>query len=548
MPGESTGFDERPNGGSPQHAVMVAAALALGVLLVYGTVSRCGFLRWDDNLYVTENSHVTTGLTAKNVAWAFTETGTFYWHPVSWLSHMLDCQLFGIAPGPHHLVNLLLHLINVMLLFFLLYRATGALWRSSLVAALFALHPLNVETVAWISERKSLLSALFSLLTVAAYGWYVKRPSGLRYAAVAGAFLLALMSKPMALTLPLALLMLDYWPLNRLSESPNSRLALKLFAEKVPLLLMSAGSAVLTIIGQRSANAMSSVSDVPVGMRLEEALFSYFAYLRKLIWPADLAAFYPYHPHWLPWTMVIGLGVLLVGITALTGYLHRFRYLALGWLFFVITLLPVSGIVQVGRVVIADRFMYVPAVGLFVALVWLLGELAGKYRLKPAIPAVASVAIVLAFGAVSRNYVGYWESGVKLFTHAAVIEQAPDSMLEDMIADSLVADHQIDAAFAHYRKSCELDPNFDLCHYNMAEILFSRYAVREALDQYQLAGRYTRSRQIALNCLINSGEALLDLGEVEAAERQLSYALSIDPANPGANRLMAQVNARRGTN
>ncbi|HEU5399931.1 MAG TPA: hypothetical protein VFU86_01165 [Terriglobales bacterium] len=527
-------------------AILICAALVLVVLLVYGKVSHCGFLRWDDNLYVTENQHVATGLSGNNIAWALAETGTFYWHPVTWLSHMLDCQLFGLSPGSHHLVNMALHLISAMLLFLLLFKATRSFWRSSVVAALFATHPLNVETVAWISERKSLLSLLFSLLTIAAYGWYTKKPSTKKYGTVAGFFLLALMSKPMALTLPLVLLLLDYWPLNRFGESLKEGSVVTLIVEKVPLLLMSVASAALTIIGQRTAQAMSSLSTVPVAMRLEQALVSYVIYLRKLFWPADLAAFYPYRPHWVPWPALLATLVVLIGITALAIHFRRARFVLMGWLLFVVTLLPVSGIVQVGRVVIADRFAYVPAIGIFIALVWICGDLVERYSLKPAIPAVISVAIVMALALTARDYAKYWENGVALFTHAAVVEKAPDSMLEDMIADALVADHQIDEAFAHYRKSCELDPQFDLCHYNMAEILFSRYAVSAALEHYQLAGRYTKSPQMALNCLVNSGEALLDLGDLDSAERQLSYALSLDPQNPGANRLMAQVNARRG--
>lgn len=539
--------DEQPAGGLPQHKILIAAALVLSVLLVYGGVSGCGFLRWDDNIYVTENPHVNTGVTGKNIAWAFAETGTFYWHPLAWFSHMLDCQIFGLTPGPHHLVNLLLHLINTVLLFLLLYKATGALWRGSLVAALFALHPLNVETVAWISERKSLLSALFSLLTIAAYGWYVKRPSAQRYVATAGLFLLALMSKPMALTLPLVLLMLDYWPLARFGETPSLRLALRLGLEKLPLLLMSAGSAALTIFGQFSANAMSSLTRIPLGMRLEQALVSYFVYLRKLFWPSDLAAFYPYHPHWISWSIVAAATTLLIGFAALFVYARRAPYLLFGWALFVVTLLPVSGIVQAGRVVIADRFAYIPAIGIFIALVWLCGDLVERYSLKPAIPAAISVTILLALAATARDYVHYWENGVTLFTHAAAVDQTPDSMMEDMIADALVADHKIDAALAHYQRACELEPHFDLCHYNIAEILFSRYDARSALEHYEIAGRYTRNRQVALNCLVHSGEALLDLGDVDSAERQLSYALTLDPQNPEANRLMAQLNARRGT-
>jgi tetratricopeptide (TPR) repeat protein len=525
--------------------VLAGLILLLIALVLYAPVSHHGFLQWDDDQYVSKNPHVSAGLNPSNVIWALTETATFYWHPLTWLSHMLDCQLFGLNAGAHHLVNALLHAANSLLLFLLLQGATGAMGRSLLVAACFAVHPLNVETVAWLAERKSVLSAFFSLITVGVYGWYLQNPGVKRYCAVMGAFLLALMSKPMAITLPLALLVLDYWPLRRISEPADVRSWYRLTFEKIPLLLMSLVVAALTITGQRMSGAIASISAVPLGMRLEQAMVSYFVYLRKIFWPDDLAAFYPYHPQWRPWPQITVAVILLVGTTALTLRLRRAPCLLAGWLLFLIMLLPVSGIVQAGRVVIADRFVYLPAIGIFLAVIWACGDLFQAQRLPKFIPATASIFLLIVLSAATRQYLRYWQDGVKLFSRAAAVERAPDAMIEHMIADALVAAGQIDEALAHYQRSCDLEPGFDLCHFNIAEILFSRYQVRGALEHYQLAGKHTASKLLALRCLIGSGEALLSLGDLEGAERELIYALRIDPASSAARQLLNLVYARR---
>ncbi len=532
--------------GVSRRAALVAAlaALLLATLLLYSSVSNHGFLRWDDNQYVTENPHVITGLSASNIAWAFHETATFYWHPLTFLSHMLDCQLFGLSPGPHHLVNLLLHALNVLLTFLLLYRATGALWRSCLVAALFALHPLNVETVAWLSERKSLLSAFFSLLTFAAYGSYVQRRTLLRYALVVTAFCLALMAKPMAVTIPVLLLILDFWPLQR-DRQPNAQSWGHLLLEKVPLLLLSVGSAALTILGQRSAGAVSSLSNISLGMRLEQAVLSYVVYLRKIAWPSDLSPFYPYHPHWLSPARLLGVVALLAVVTLLVFWNRKRRYLVAGWLWFIVVLFPVSGIVQVGRVVIADRFVYVAELGIFVAITWLVAELVSRTSLRAERPALVAAAAVLFGALVAHDYLRYWKDGVLLFTRAATVEKAPDPMIETIIADHLIARGETDPALQHYVRACELDPRFDLCHFNIAEILFSRYDARSALEHYQLAGRYTANPALALRCLVGSAEALASLGELELAEQQLANALAMQPDNVEARQLLEQVRAHK---
>jgi hypothetical protein len=409
-------------------------------------------------------------------------------------------------------------------------------WRSFLVAALFAVHPLNVETVAWVAQRKSLLSTLFSLLTIAAYGWYVRRPDRKKYLVVVAAFSLALMSKPMAVSLPLVLLLLDYWPLERYEDIPFRRKWLRLSMEKLPLLLMSAASSAVTMAAQRSGGAVAETSALPLSVRLENAVVSYVVYIGKMFWPAKLAAFYPHPWHSLPWSDVIASTVILVAITMVL-YFHRARYLAMGWFLFVTTLIPVIGIVQVGGQAMADRYAYISCIGLFIIIAWGLSGVVYATTIPRVIPAVAALCLILAFAAATTRYLQYWQSGVRLFTQARIVAGRPDFMLEELLADAKVSAGRVDEALQHYREACVLRPNFALCHYRMAEILFTGNQLRDALVQYQLAGSLTDSKDMALSCLINSGEILLDSGDYETAEKRFAAALQIDPNNNTALRL-----------
>lgn len=523
-----------------QRPMLLGALLVVATLLLYSRVTHYEFLDFDDSQYITRNIHVSSGLKISNVTWAFT---TFYaanWHPLTWLSHMTDCQLFGLNSGSQHLVNVAMHAANVLLLFWLLQMATGAVWRSFFVAALFAVHPLNVETVAWVAERKNLLSAFFSLLTIAAYGWYVGRPGWKRYLLVLLSFSLALMSKPMAVTLPLALLLLDYWPLRRLEYLPVRSKWVQLSIEKLPLLLMSAGSSFVTMIAQHSGGAVVDTSSLPLSLRLGNALVSYIAYIEKTLWPARLAIFYPHPQRFLSWSDVIAAAVILSAITIAVLYFHR-RYLAMGWFLFVITLVPVIGIVQVGRQAMADRYTYVPCIGLFIIIVWGLSDAADAFAIPRVIPALAALGVVLAFAAATSRYLSYWQNGVKLFTQAKVLAGPPDPAIEEALGDAMVVDHQIYEAFQHYREACVLRPRDAPCHYNMAEILFNRHQLRDALEQYQVALGLTDSKEMALSCLTNSGEILLDLADYKTAEKSLAAALQIDPNNNTVLRLRQRV-------
>lgn len=517
-----------------QKPALLGALLVAATLLLYAPIIDHAFLEYDDGAYVTKNIHVRKGLTFDNAAWAFTTFHEANWHPITWLSHMTDCQMFDLNSGSHHLVNVAFHAVNVFLLFFLLQTATGAVWRSSFVAALFAVHPLNVETVAWVAERKSLLSMFFCLVTLGAYGWYARRPDWKKYLVVVIGFSLALMAKPMAVTLPLVLLLLDYWPLQRCEDLPFPRRWVRLSMEKLPLLLMTIASCAVTLVAQRSGNAMADTSVVPLTLRLENAILSYVVYIGKTLWPAKLAVFYPHPEHSLPLFEVIAAAVVLVAITVTVLCKHRARYLTTGWLLFVITLIPVIGIVQVGHQAMADRYAYIPCIGLFIMIAWGLNDVVSLATINPVMPALTLLCLILALSVATHRYLQYWQNGLSLITHARSVAGKPDWMLEELFADTLVTAGRIDEAFQHYNRACTSLPNLADCHYNMAEILFTGHQLQKALEQYQLAGRSADSSDMALSCLINSGEILMDLKDYKTAEMEFAAALQIDPNNATA--------------
>ena len=526
--------------------VPLGVLLVLLPLLVYLPVLHHDFLRlWDDDAYVLDNPHVRTGLAFANVRWAFTSFEQSNWHPVAWLSHMLDCQLFGLNAGVQHAVNLLLHLANVWLLFWLLQKATGRVWRGFFVALIFAVHPLNVETVAWIAQRKSLLSALFSLLSVAAYGWYVRRGGWKRYFLLLSLFALALMAKPMAVSLPLLLLLIDYWPLRRFENRAGPQPWKRLLLEKVPLLAMSAGSSILTEMAQGTGGSVMSLSLLPVSARMENAAISYVAYIGKVLWPERLATYYP-----LRLSPSLGDAIasvaILVALTALTFYLRRFPYLVVEWLFFVIAVIPVIGIVQVGFQGMADRYMYVPAIGLIIALVWGSADVVQSMPAARVPVSAAAVCVVIALCVTTSRYLRDWQNPVTLFAHARAAWGQPDMWLEQLYGNALFSAGRIDEALGYYQASCAIQPLTEYCHYNIAHILAGRGQFHDALREYDLALRYTANRNMALLCLNEQAETQLLTGDYLAAEDSVARALAIDPANLTAQFVRQQVLERKG--
>lgn len=525
---------------------LFGALLVIATLALYVQVLHHEFINgWDDNVYITENSHVISGLTLGNVVWSFTTLEPFYWHPLTWLSHMLDCQAFGLNSGAHHFVNVVLHAINAFLLFLLLTRGTGSTWRSLIAAALFAVHPLNVETVAWAAERKSLLCVLFSLLTIAAYGWYVQKLSVRRYLPIVGAFVLALMSKPMAVTVPVALLLIDYWPLHRIQEFGNFEAWKRLIIEKLPLFSVALAVSAITVLGEGRGGTMVPLSVLPLSTRVESALIFYVSYAGKILWPAKLSVFYP-HPASvlgpsLPIGEVLSAAIILAGITALVVHFHGARFLAFGWCFFVLTMVPMIGIIQVGFQGLQDHFTYVPSIGLFIGLTWALGAVVHHYSIRPLVPALMSLMVIAGYSWKTASYLEYWQNGVKLFGHAREVERRPNPWLEQLYANALLSNGQVDEAFQHYQVSCALGPRNEFCHVRMADILFDRGYLARALEEYEVALMLTHNKEVALTCLIKSGQAWLRLGDYNAAQKFVNEAQRIDPPNSEASRLREEI-------
>jgi len=413
--------------GQRMWVVVVCAVLAIATFTVYGQIARHDFIVFDDNEYIYENPHITTGLTPANIQWAFTAYYSNNWHPVTWISHMLDCQLFGLQPGAHHLMGAFLHVLNALLVFLLLRRMTGALWRSAFVAAAFALDPMHVESVAWGSERKDVLSTLFGLGTIWAYVSYAQRPALPRYVVVIGLFALGIMAKPMLVTLPFVLLLLDWWPLGRFSGAPASvlrppkRTLAQLVTEKLPMLAIVVASSILTLIAQAKGGVVRSLKELSPAMRVANALVSYLRYAFKLLVPYQQAFYYPY-PKALPIAAAAGATLLLAVITWYVWRKRRGQPWALvGWLWFAGTLVPVIGLVQVATQSIADRYSYIPSIGLFIVVAWGIDELSRRWPQRGMLLGAASGVLLVSFAAKAHAQTAYWKDSVTLFEHDARI-------------------------------------------------------------------------------------------------------------------------------
>jgi Flp pilus assembly protein TadD len=482
----------------------ICLILITAVLLVYWQVGDHEFINYDDNVYITDNAHVQEGLTTKGMIWAFTTSRTGNWHPLTWISHMLDCELYGLNPGGHHLTNVLLHMANAVLLFVVLRWMTGAIWRSGLVAALFALHPLHVESVAWAAERKDVLSTFFWVLTMVAYLHYVNRPGGTRYLLVLVTFSLGLMAKPMLVTLPFVLLLLDYWPLNRfqpqavtgsVADRPlgfrgfgdDKSPILKAVMEKTPLFVMSLFSCVITVMAQQEAGAISTLEIVPFKLRIANGLVSFVAYMGKMIWPQDLAVFYPHSGSdlqiWKP--VAAGLFVLIVSTMAL-WVAHRCRYVLVGWLWYLGTLVPVIGLVQVGEQAMADRYTYVPLIGLFIVVVWGFADLVKRWRSRRWVASVTAAAMVLAFMAGSWLQVAHWKNSVKLFKHA-LDATGNNYVAHYTLGNALAQQRNLTGAISHYNKALQINPNFAEAHNNLGNALAQQRNLTGAISHYNKA-------------------------------------------------------------
>lgn len=565
-----------------------AAGIGVGLAAVTFTAFRAvvynDFIKLDDRQYILENPHLTGGLTWQNVKWAMGANYASNWHPLTWLSHMLDVQLFGLAPAGHHFVSLLLHTANALLLFGLLRRITGALWRSAMVAALFALHPLHVESVAWAAERKDVLSTFFLMLTLLTYAQYAgtARSPGWRsrawFAVALISFSLGLMSKPMLVTVPALLLLLDFWPLQRLPYTTTLRVVL----EKAPFILLALISCVATFLAQSKGHTVSI--GLPLIPRLVNATVSYVKYLGLTFWPANLAAFYP-HPdqhypishQWAYWKIAAAL-LLLAGISAAAVRCRKPEpWLAVGWFWYLITLLPVIGLVQVGQQAMADRYSYVPLIGIFICLVWSANHLiasrgAGKLAL-----AVAAVLLVTACTAATNRQVKFWQNNFSLFQHALNVT-SDNAVANYLTGMDFQENHQYPEAVARFQAALECDPGYADAHASLGFCFFTLGRLDEAMEQYQTViqlrpwdgkahaslgsvqwrrgqpdaalqeyGEALRLRPDLAPVQFNLGCSLAALGRYAEAVDHLSAALRLKPDYPEARALLDQIQARLDT-
>lgn len=539
-----------------------------GVLAAYSPVAQNGFLNYDDDTYITINPHVKAGLTRQTTKWAFTTFDAANYHPVTWLSHALDCQLFGLDPAAHHEVNVLLHAANAVLLFLLLQSATGFSWRSLFVAALFALHPINVESVAWAAERKNALSMFFFLLALYAYVWYTRCPGFRRYTLIVFLFALALLSKPQVITLPFLLLLLDYWPLRRLGTSrsgnartqnaatkavlaeggparaaagagPKPRSAGWLIAEKLPLLALSIVSAVITVKAQKAGGAVQTLSLYSPLLRLETALIAYVRYLGKAFWPANLVVLYPHPTQLYPvWQVsaaalllaVVTLAVLIAGIR--TG---GHRYLIVGWFWFLGALVPMLGLVQVGAQAMADRYAYIPFIGLFVMVTWLVSDRAhagdaqfNRTQARDFPLAILAVGIVIVLGVLTYIQVGYWHD-IQFFWTRTIELTKDNYVAHDTLAEYLFDRGDTEGAARHFRASLAIRPDDLPANLNLGTYDHAHGNLQSAIDRYWIVAHLAADPSLRAAAYGNLGSAYRQVGDFVKAKSCYQTSLQLNP-------------------
>jgi tetratricopeptide (TPR) repeat protein len=573
--------------------LIIHLALALAILAVFFQLLGSDFITFDDAHYVSENPYVRTGLTRDNIIWAFTPGEFGYWHPVTWLSHMLDCQIYGMDPGMHHLTNVLIHVANTLLLFLILSRLTGALWKSAFVAALFALHPLNVDSVAWIAERKNLLSTLFWLLTMWAYVRYAHRKAILPYLLALVLFALGLLAKPMLVTLPFVLLLLDYWPLDRLhlgrlcedidrqAGQPETHInpasaLLHLLWEKIPFFVLSAASIGLSYWSSDKLATTISTGLVPIRLRIANALVSYITYISRAIFPQKLAVFYPY-PQAVPLAHSITALIVLVCVTVVFVWVFRKkRYLTLGWLWYLGTLVPVIGLVQVGLwPAFADRWAYVPLIGIFVIVAWAVPDVLAGWRFRKVALALSAAVVLLALAVCTHLQLRYWRSSTALFQHAIDVTddnyQAHFSMIKPLLKEGkfaqaiehgqkslelnpsyasahnslgavLLESGRLDEAFIHLRKALQLKPHFPAAHVNLGALFVKRDKLDQAVEHFSEA---LSLQPDLLSANVNIASVFTRQNKLDQAVKHYSKALQINPDLPEIHNNLGLVLARQ---
>ena len=542
-----------PTAGDRWREWLLCLLLAAVVFAVYFPALSHPFVIFDDVDYVTQNRQVQQGLTPATFRWALTSLQYSNWHPLTWISHALDCEIFGLDPGGHHFTNLLLHAINAVLIFLLLLRITRKAGRSLLVAALFALHPINVENVAWVAERKTLLSMMFMLLALGAYVRYARKPGIGRHLAVDFLFLLALAAKPMVVTFPFILLLMDFWPLHRIAgwRSPSAELALpqfppvQLLKEKLPLFALSAGSCVITLIAQH--RAMQTIEAVPLRYRVANAIFSYVMYLWKAVWPVHLSFFYARQGSRLAiWQVALCLA-FLAAVSALVWWQRSRPYLPFGWLWFLGTLVPMIGIVQVGEQGMADRYAYLPLLGFFVAAVWGVGDLAAIRAVEIRWSATAACAVLVLLCFLTRRQLRTWESSYALCLHSLKITPE-NNVAEDFVGATLMeqafkatGQKCSDEALVHFQNAVRINPKDSLAHINVGFCREAHGDLHAAIAEYQTALQVAHNQFLKKRALLNLGGAYRVFGDFSSARQSYDEVLKIDPADKDALRGLAKV-------
>jgi protein O-mannosyl-transferase len=500
---------------------LLGLALALLTLALYWPATHNGFVDYDDDEYVTQNGHVQSGLSWDNTAWAFTTTDVSNWHPLTWLSYMLDVELFGLDPQGFHATNIVLHALNAALLFWLLHGLTGALGPSLSVAALFAAHPLNVQSVAWVSERKNVLSTLFWLLAMLAYAAWVRRPRAASYAGLAVCLALSLLAKPMAVTLPFVLLLFDYWPLDRWRLGQR-----RLWLEKAPLFALVAVFSVVTFQVQHAGGSVIAASAIPASARAANAAWSYLAYLGKAVWPVGLAAFYPFPKGGLPaWRVALALGTIAAVTAVLFRRREALRTQLVGWLWYLGTLVPVIGLVQVGTQAMADRYAYIPLIGIFMAVAWAGAALVDRSLVPARVAAAAAAALVLAFSVRTLQQTATWHDSLALFEHTVRVEPAA-WVAHYNLGNAYGALGRREDAIREFRATIQWEPGFARAYNNLGDALDALGRTTEAIPNYERAIQLKPDLVEAYN---NLGIAYAAQGKPEAGVGMLRTATQMRP-------------------
>ena len=515
---------------------VVGSALAVITFAVFCRVATFDFITYDDTSYVTANPHIQTGLIAKNIVWAFTSSHASNWHPLTWLSLMLDYQLFGPDAGWLHITNLLFHTANTVLLFILLLRMTKALWPSAFVAAAFALHPLHIQSVAWVAERKDVLSTLFWLLTMLFYVRYTERNSIGRYVFSLFVFALGLMAKPMLVTLPVILLLLDYWPLKRKYSSG------KLILEKIPFVFLAWVSSVITMIVQQQSGAVKDIVKFPFDIRVINAIISYVKYILKMFWPVNLSVFYPHPGRSLHFSDAVIPAVLLAVITALAiRFARTHGYLLFGWLWYICTLIPVIGLVQVGDQAMADRYTYIPLIGLFIIIAWGLPELLARYAFRKTILTIAAAVVLLVITVSTCLQLRYWQNGVTILERAVEVNPT-DRFAQANLGVAFLRKSSYDDAIVHFEKALQIDPCDAMSHLNIGVAFFRKDKIDQAVLHFEKAAAID---PCDVPTRLNLATGLARQGKTQQAIQQCDEILRNSPGRTEAIELKQQLLKQR---